>query len=99
MLRLPFLKQRLMKVYVLNYSSGQWDSYDSWIAGVFSEESKAREIGIAKDAKCRAIRENEPHPDKVSEKDFDDYYAKHEQELDYNGHTITECELDQIITP
>jgi hypothetical protein len=86
-------------IYVVQASSGDWESYHEWVVGVFNNLRMANTLKNTLDAKAEKIKSECPfqYSDDLSEEDssiYWDYYSLHETEMEWCGVRIEECDLN-----
>jgi hypothetical protein len=86
-------------IYVVQASSGEWESYHEWVVGVFDNLRMANTLKNTLDAKAEKIKSECPikYSDDLSEEDekiYWDYYTLHQTEMEWVGVRIEECDLN-----
>lgn len=94
-------------IYVVQASSGDWESYHEWVVGVFDNLRMANTLKNTLDAKAEKIKSECPIKYSelknnislfdLSEEDssiYWDYYTLHQTEMEWAGVRIQECDLN-----
>jgi hypothetical protein len=86
-------------IYVVQASSGDWESYHEWVVGVFDNLRMANTLKNTLDAKAEKIKSECPikYSDDLSKEDssiYWDYYSLHQTEMEWGGVRIEECDLN-----
>lgn len=95
-------------LYLVKCSAGSWDSYHEWIGGVFDNIDLANDLINELKEKTNLIKSNAPeNPDyenynednwNIYEKKYEvyqDYYFKHQNDMEYNGSVIIPYNLNE----
>jgi len=92
-------------IYVVQASSGEYDSYHEWVVGVFDNLRMANTLKNTLDAKAEKIKSECPIKystnlttsqvmSEEDEKIYWDYYTLHQTEMEWVGVRIEECNLN-----
>ena len=88
-------------VYVVECSSGSWDSFHWWIGGIFNEAKDAEELKDKLNAEAKRIKDECPvkgNTDDMSEEDEDKYwtyFSTNENAMEWNDAKVKEYPVNK----
>ncbi len=95
-----------MSVYVIEVSSGSFDSYSWWIGGICDDIELANQIALELNENAERVRKecpvqvNDDCEDEMTdeqEKLYWRYHAQYNNEMEWNGAVVKEYSLNQTI--
>lgn len=99
-------------VYIIECSAGSWDSYHTWIGGIYTNEKSAEIAKNKLNLDAKIIRDNcpvKPTEDGITDYDiletlseedqqkYWEYFSKHTDEMEWNEATIRKYPLNVLI--
>lgn len=93
------------KVYVVECSSGSWDSYHWWIGGITLDEQEAHKMCDALNAEAERIKsecpyQGDPYGDDITAEEETAYWSykmKYENEMEWSPAVVKEYPFNQLI--
>lgn len=92
----------IQNVYIVECSSGSWDSYHWWIGGIYNDVKDAEELKDRLNAEAARVKEEfsiKYNEDDMNEEDtikYWEYYEKHEEMLEWNCAKVKEYPLNRL---
>lgn len=96
-----YLSKEDKNMYIIECSSGSFDSYSNWVGGVFSDKNKAQAEVDRLTAEAKRIVEECPikgNPEEFTDEEDEKYlhyWAKHQKAFEWSHPEIKEVEINK----
>lgn len=97
-------QNKMTKAYTVQCHSGSFDSYVTWIAGIFDSLEKAEEAKNFLNKRAKDIKENcpvNPYNDLTDEEEaiYWEYHRRHEKEMEWTEAEVKEYIVNNVFIP
>ena len=99
---LTYYLNKIDKVYIVECHSGDFDSYTTWIAGVYTTNEAASELSNRLNTEAKVIKDNCPvkYSDDLSDEDDEiywNYHVKYQKAMEFGEAEVREIILNKEI--